>query len=1438
MQTSETKSQIEAWLEGLSHEESKRREAIALAIMKTPTYDERIVAALKQIAQSDPKDYARNAAVRALQKIAEAHFLAGNDIRAYLEKWRAGDLPRARPQETPRQPIAPASIQSESKPVAPMQTAPELQAAAFQPLPKQTEPESTRVVEPAAPAPRVHPVTPSPVHPIAPSPAPQPPTPAVPFDQWLLSERNIKLALYSGGFLLILAGLIFVGVNWNYLPGIAKLGVTFAVTLSMYVGGVLLYKRPTLKIGGAALLAIASGFLPLNFVVTQIYLTGGTLSNNAMWFFASLVCGIVYALTALWARHNLFTVFAVVAAYSGATALKGSDLQAAGFAFPYALVTLVILLVSIGARNVSRVSFTSRTLRISAHLAAPIVFLIAVAEWFLSSTNFYRSNSALALAAMFLLVILYVVDDWRSKAVYARWGSSFVFGVFAALLCTELRLSSIQTGLVLKILAAVYLLLGKFLQRGNKLIAGLPLYLVAGLLAALVTMQSLVVYTRTPEHLALALVGDVVLLAIAAYLFRRVEFVYGAAWLALAPMFIYSSIYLQTMTQRGIAFGVMLLVYAAVAYYFAPRHLQWVTPFLSVAAFLSVLVPAMFIPEFSLVTLALVVIAALYAVMAVRLQMPPLLLASIAAVSLAIASGARIFYPSNIELARVVAFGLCAWAVILFYARRGLQYLRLNEWAQPLHFGALANFGMTYAFLAFIALDDMYRHGFVSPTFGLTLVWSVALLALTAYLYRRVEFVYAATWLAIAPTYIFARAYLLESIGPGLALGTLLLAYTAVGFVFARNRKWTLPFLSAAVFLSVVAPALLYREYPILMGLLLGIALLYGVMAVRLQFPFLVFGTLAALDLAIVAGTRVFYGEPLDVARASAILFAVIAVAWFMTQRVMQQRGRGEWARVFGIGEIVNLGLTYSLAFAITWFDGRGDLISPTLARTLVADVALLALTAYLHRRVEFVYAAAWLFIAPTYIFARLYLQDSVRVGLVLSALMLAYAAVGYFIGKVRFKWSGAFLSAAVTLSVIVVGVLYPNYAVMTAVLVGIGFLYAFFAVWLRWRWLTLAALAALNLALFTGMLSVFTLNIEILRASAIGYAALGVALVAGGVELKRRGWLNWRAPLYLVGAFDLLLALALAAQSNTNALIAVISFVIALVAFAMEWVEREAMQRIKASSTLVYVGAFAALLGIFSTLRALNLPIEYAPTAIALGSALYIGGALLLSGGELSKLYGEPLRYVGWFGMGCALLASLVLNKPLAGAFTFGIAAIAFAADGLVRKQIAFVYASGASVVVTIWYALFYFRVTEWQAFAIPLGAWCLAVGWSELRRGKMQLYQAATLAGFAILFGSAFYQSLTNINYALLLLVESAVAFGIGWRFKSRAYVSAAILAIVANGLAQFGPAFVNLDRWIQIGTIGSILLLGGLVGLLRREKLLQARRAFTSEWKAWKP
>jgi hypothetical protein len=105
-------------------------------------------------------------------------------------------------------------------------------------------------------------------------------------------------------------------------------------------------------------------------------------------------------------------------------------------------------------------------------------------------------------------------------------------------------------------------------------------------------------------------------------------------------------------------------------------------------------------------------------------------------------------------------------------------------------------------------------------------------------------------------------------------------------------------------------------------------------------------------------------------------------------------------------------------------------------------------------------------------------------------------------------------------------------------------------------------------------------------------------------------------------------------------------------------------------------------------------------------------------------------------------------------------------------------------------------------------------------------------------ILMGSAFFQSLDFVLYAVLLLVESLAALAWGVRTHSRGYVQLGLLSLVANGVAQLGPGFVELPRWIQLGLIGVILLGGGLGALFRREQILTTRRAIVTEWKRWEP
>jgi hypothetical protein len=110
----------------------------------------------------------------------------------------------------------------------------------------------------------------------------------------------------------------------------------------------------------------------------------------------------------------------------------------------------------------------------------------------------------------------------------------------------------------------------------------------------------------------------------------------------------------------------------------------------------------------------------------------------------------------------------------------------------------------------------------------------------------------------------------------------------------------------------------------------------------------------------------------------------------------------------------------------------------------------------------------------------------------------------------------------------------------------------------------------------------------------------------------------------------------------------------------------------------------------------------------------------------------------------------------------------------------------------------------------------------------------------GMVVLMGSAFIQSLGagNWPYALLLTAESVVAIAWGVRRHLKRCVQVGGLALLANAIAQLGPAFIELSGWIQIGLIGALLLGSGMLALFKREELLATRQRLTTEWGKWGP
>ncbi|MBI5714464.1 MAG: hypothetical protein HZC38_13735 [Chloroflexi bacterium] len=488
----------------------------------------------------------------------------------------------------------------------------------------------------------------------------------------------------------------------------------------------------------------------------------------------------------------------------------------------------------------------------------------------------------------------------------------------------------------------------------------------------------------------------------------------------------------------------------------------------------------------------------------------------------------------------------------------------------------------------------------------------------------------------------------------------------------------------------------------------------------------------------------------------------------------------------YGVAAFVTL-----QAMSTAFLNGPDD-----LAKVLIGDVILLVVSAIVHRQYVWLYGATTLFIVPTFIYAHLFLPDAVSQGILLGALMVMYV-VAAFAGSVRTtQLSDPFLAAAALLSSIVTILTWKNPITVTATLSVIIILYVAVALWRKWSWLLLPALGFVNLAVFTVLQILF-----------------------------------WS--LYLVALFDLGTTYLLALFISPS-LAATLSMIFAVIALGMSWVERDLFTQSKLPPALTYLALALIFIGhiyLIHLFKGWNNWTVYTATLCA----IFVNASWLLRRDSLKTIYGTPLHITGLLLNIAPALYAVVISNRLLGALTFVIVASILLADAIANRNRHLVYLSAGAALGVLWSLLAFYKITEVQAYVIPLGLGLAALGWIE-KRNSPELYLLATIIGLAILMCSAFAQSLQSAWYALLLLVEGVAALAWGTTTKSRGYVQLGVLSLVANALAQFGPAFADLPRWIQLGSIGVILFGGGILALFQRERILVARNALLTEWKRW--
>ncbi|MFC1879306.1 SCO7613 C-terminal domain-containing membrane protein [Chloroflexota bacterium] len=321
---------MEKILKDLRSENPEIRLSAVLRLGEFDKSNVEIVRALEQMALADKNLDVRGAALNELQaphhqriqrKISHLNDYVRRLLVEELDDWvkdalitpaakkvlkgrlGVGPLPRAAPKPKP-------APKPEPKPAAaPKKPAPEPVRAAPAPVTSSAKPKPV-------PAPKTKPVAAKP-RPPAPRARPKPKRPPVDWAkawektiQLIVSGALLRGILYLGAFMIVVSLTILVVRFWNIFPAFVQVGFIFSVPTAFYLAGWLVRGRMKLPQAGNVLSGVGALLVAVNFAA--IYQLGGLAVDWALyWLITSLICTVVYALTA-WKLSGQFFDYIVL----------------------------------------------------------------------------------------------------------------------------------------------------------------------------------------------------------------------------------------------------------------------------------------------------------------------------------------------------------------------------------------------------------------------------------------------------------------------------------------------------------------------------------------------------------------------------------------------------------------------------------------------------------------------------------------------------------------------------------------------------------------------------------------------------------------------------------------------------------------------------------------------------------------------------------------------------------------------------------------------------------------------------------------------------------------------------------------------------------------------------------------------------------------------
>lgn len=272
------------------------------------------------------------------------------------------------------------------------------------------------------------------------------------FANWY-SNNSINLLLYLGAFLIVMSAAIFVGFQWETIPGAVKALMLTLIAVGFFGFGSWFYTLPKIKNAGGTFIAIGALLIPLcgaawyNFVLKGLGFSGGTV-----WLTTSCISLGIYILLASKYRNVFYIYIANVSTLSFSLSLVNTFQLASEFYIIASILTSFVLFF-IGKEVKKQDAFFTEPFTLCSQALMPISLIYGVYV----AINGDKLYSLEAAISVFLGALYYFLLYTIAHTPWKLLVSELLF-TFSIVLCAKwLRVNDVHLLLAVVSCGLLYL---------------------------------------------------------------------------------------------------------------------------------------------------------------------------------------------------------------------------------------------------------------------------------------------------------------------------------------------------------------------------------------------------------------------------------------------------------------------------------------------------------------------------------------------------------------------------------------------------------------------------------------------------------------------------------------------------------------------------------------------------------------------------------------------------------------------------------------------------------------------------------------------------------------------------------------------------------------------------------------------------------------------